>query len=129
MPKKVRLGVAGESIQIEDKPFAAGGEGELYHIISPAKYRSSVAKIYFPEKRTSTQAQKIQYLIQNPPDLGFHEVHQAVVWPQDSVYDNNTLLGFIMPFEKGGKLEILLLKWLNSRNKEIFVIPKGHIEQ
>ncbi len=107
MPKKVRLGIAGVSIQIEDKPFAAGGEGELYHIISPAKYRSSVAKIYFPEKRTIKQAKKIQYLIQNPPELALHEGHQAVVWLQDSVYENDTFLGFIMPFAKGAKLEIL----------------------
>lgn len=25
-------------------------------------------------------------------------------------------------------IEILLLKWLNAKNKEIYVIPKGHIE-
>lgn len=26
------------------------------------------------------------------------------------------------------EIEILLLKWLNSRNQEVFAIPKGHIE-
>lgn len=27
------------------------------------------------------------------------------------------------------KIEILLLKWLNSKKKEVYVIPKGHIEK
>lgn len=28
-----------------------------------------------------------------------------------------------------GKVEILLLKWLNSRKEEVYVIPKWHIEE
>lgn len=43
------------------------------------------------------------------------------------IYEKSS--GGIVYRKKEGKLEILLLKWLNSRNKEIFVIPKGHIEQ
>lgn len=31
--------------------------------------------------------------------------------------------------KKWGTVEILLLKWLNSKKQEIFVIPKGHIEK
>ena len=31
--------------------------------------------------------------------------------------------------KKGKKVEILLLKWLNSRKKEELVIPKGKIEK
>lgn len=27
------------------------------------------------------------------------------------------------------KIEILLLKWLNSKKEEVYVIPKGHIEE
>lgn len=27
------------------------------------------------------------------------------------------------------KVEILLLKWLNSKKEEVYVIPKGHIEE
>lgn len=43
------------------------------------------------------------------------------------IYEKSS--GGIVYRKKEGKLEILLLKWLNSKNKEIFVIPKGHIEQ
>ncbi len=36
--------------------------------------------------------------------------------------------GWIVYRKKGNKVEILLLKWLNSKNQEIYVIPKWHIE-
>ena len=30
--------------------------------------------------------------------------------------------------KNGNNIEVLLLKWLNSKNKEVYVIPKWHIE-
>jgi len=36
--------------------------------------------------------------------------------------------GWIVYRKNGNKVEILLLKWLNSKNKEVYVIPKWHIE-
>lgn len=36
--------------------------------------------------------------------------------------------GWIVYRKNGNKVEILLLKWLNSKSQEIYVIPKGHIE-
>jgi 8-oxo-dGTP pyrophosphatase MutT (NUDIX family) len=36
--------------------------------------------------------------------------------------------GGIVYRKNGNKVEILLLKWLNSKKEEIYVIPKGHIE-
>ena len=107
MPKKVTLGIAKETILLEDKPFASGGEGELFKIISPAAHQFSVAKIYFKEKRTSKQEAKINYLIANPPELASLKGHQAVIWLQDSVFEEGVFIGFIMPFAKGAKLEIL----------------------
>ena len=37
--------------------------------------------------------------------------------------------GGIVYRKRDWKTEVLLLKWLNSRNKEIYVIPKWHIEE
>jgi ADP-ribose pyrophosphatase YjhB (NUDIX family) len=37
--------------------------------------------------------------------------------------------GWIVYRKKGNKVEILLLKWLNSKNQEMYVIPKWHIEE
>ena len=36
--------------------------------------------------------------------------------------------GWIVYRKNWEKVEILLLKWLNSKNQEIYVIPKWHIE-
>lgn len=36
--------------------------------------------------------------------------------------------GWIVYRKNGNKVEVLLLKWLNSKNQEVYVIPKGHIE-
>lgn len=37
--------------------------------------------------------------------------------------------GGVVYRKKSGKIEVLLLKWLNSKKQEILVIPKWHIEQ
>ena len=36
--------------------------------------------------------------------------------------------GWIVYRKSWDKIEVLLLKWLNSKNQEIYVIPKWHIE-
>jgi serine/threonine protein kinase len=107
MPKKITLGSNNQTLTLEDAPFASGGEGELYRIIAPSAYKSSVAKLYFKEKRTAKQEEKIKYLIENPPELAQQEGHQAVIWLEDSAYEAGNFIGFIMPFAKGAKLEIL----------------------
>jgi hypothetical protein len=38
------------------------------------------------------------------------------------IYEKSS--GGIVYRKKNNKIEVLLLKWLNSRNKEIYVIPK-----
>ncbi len=37
--------------------------------------------------------------------------------------------GWIVYRKRNWVVEILLLKWLNSKNREIYVIPKWHIEE
>ena len=36
--------------------------------------------------------------------------------------------GGIVYRKNGNKVEVLLLKWLNAKNQEVYVIPKWHIE-
>jgi ADP-ribose pyrophosphatase YjhB (NUDIX family) len=36
--------------------------------------------------------------------------------------------GWIVYRKDGNKIEVLLLKWLNAKNQEVYVIPKWHIE-
>lgn len=43
------------------------------------------------------------------------------------IYEKSS--GWIVYRKVGDKIEILLLKWLNSKKKEEYVIPKWHIEK
>ena len=43
------------------------------------------------------------------------------------IYEKSS--GWIVYRKIWNKVEVLLLKWLNSKNQEIYVIPKGHIEE
>lgn len=97
-----------EKIYLDAKPFAGGGEGNLYHIVKPAIYRKYVAKIYHPHKRNKEREQKIQYLIEHPP-IALAE-NESVGWVWDALYDANyEFVGFVMPLAKGKKLELLCL--------------------
>ena len=40
-----------EAISLSDTPFAKGGEGALYDVVSPANLSHLCAKIYHVEKR------------------------------------------------------------------------------
>jgi len=42
------------------------------------------------------------------------------------IYEKSS--GWIVYRKVNNKVEVLLLKWLNSKNQKIYVIPKGHIE-
>lgn len=43
------------------------------------------------------------------------------------IYEKSS--GWIVYRKTGNNIEILLLKWLNSKNQEVYVIPKWHIEE
>jgi serine/threonine protein kinase len=93
-------------IFIEKQPFASGGEGNLYRIIT-AKYRDCVVKIYHPEKRTAAKEGKVKYLVQNPPDTHNVNGHNSVVWATGVVYDEKGFVGLMMPYAEGDKLVVL----------------------
>jgi serine/threonine protein kinase len=108
-----------EKIKLADKPFAGGGEGNLYKILSPKSYQGYVAKIYHPFKRTEERTKKIHYLYQHPPEGLAQGQHPAYIWVHDVLEDKNKdFMGFIMPYVRGEKLEVLctpkLPKKLNS---------------
>ncbi|MCP4439488.1 MAG: hypothetical protein GY810_11150 [Aureispira sp.] len=100
-----------EKLKLSEKPFASGGEGSLYKIISPSSYKNSVAKVYHPPKRSSLRQEKIQYLQENPPissQIASTAWYPVLVWPRDILYaENGEFVGLVMPLVKGQKLEVL----------------------
>ena len=106
MSNRVFLNSRENPIFIEKQPFASGGEGNIYRIIT-ARYRNAVVKIYHPEKRTKAKEGKVKYLVQNPPDAQNVNGHNSVVWATGVIYDEKGFAGLMMPFAEGDKLEIL----------------------
>ena len=96
-------------LKIDQKPFAGGGEGNLFHIIHPERSKGRyIAKLYHPHKLGPERQKKLQFLYEHPPIELTENKHPSVVWVIDLLYNqSNRLVGFVMPFVKGEKLEIL----------------------
>lgn len=108
MPNQYLLKESRTVIELAATAFAGGGEGDLYKIESPAAYRNYVAKLYHPHKISPEREKKTQYLIDHPP-VGLSE-NGSIVWIKDALYTRDyKFAGFIMPFAKGKKLELLCL--------------------
>ncbi len=98
----------GESIELASKAFASGGEGDLYHILRPAKHRKSVVKFYKTTYQTIERSRKIDYLIRHAPSLHVYKGHHSLIWAQQKVFDKTgKFVGFMMPIAEGISLEKL----------------------
>lgn len=96
-------------IELLNTPFAGGGEGDLFKIIKPQASKGRyIAKLYHPHKLTTERQAKLQYLYKNNPVTIDQQRIPTLIWITDLLYDSkNKLRGFVMPFVKGDKLEIL----------------------
>ncbi|MCH2042716.1 MAG: hypothetical protein MK212_01130 [Saprospiraceae bacterium] len=96
-----------EKIKLSAKPFAGGGEGNLYKIASPRNLSHLVAKIYHPQKRSKIREQKLVYLMKNPPKGYIVNEHPNIIWVTEVIYEDEShdFAGILMPIAKGIKLE------------------------
>jgi len=118
MKQKVKLS-NDTVIEIENSPFASGGEADVYEITSPTNYTKQVLKIYKTEKRTKSKEDKINFLIANKPNLVPLNDHHSVIWPIHTAYISNKFVGYTMPKALGIKLELLChLKIPKNLSKE-----------
>lgn len=107
MPKNFTL-QNGATLSVAENPLGEGGEGTVYEILSPANYRNSVAKILYPDKRTTERRYKVRYMVDNPPtNIQDGNGHNFLIWPQQILLENNDFVGFIMPKAEGEDLEEL----------------------
>lgn len=99
-----------ELIKISDSPLASGGEGEIREIISgPERYKGMCVKIYYQKKRTTQQANKIKYMVENPPARVRGDGFQ-IAWPIEYLMDENgSFLGFLMPMAFPGSKQLVYL--------------------
>ncbi|MGB0985401.1 MAG: protein kinase domain-containing protein, partial [Saprospiraceae bacterium] len=104
---KLYLNRKDNPIIIEKTAFASGGEGNIFHVVSPSKYRGYVVKLYHQNKRTPEKESKVRFILNNPPEIINENGHSSVVWMAGMIYDNKGFAGVLMPFAKGDKLVIL----------------------
>lgn len=103
---------SGIALNVELRPFASGGEGDLFKITSPQGFKNRVLKVYRPEKRTKERQAKIEYLKNNTPNIQSKEGHNSIIWIEDIAYENGNFIGFTMHMAVGIKLELLCHKKL-----------------
>ena len=104
------LSETGEALSLAPKAFASGGEGSLFHILSPEKYSNRVAKIYHPHKRTAEKLAKLEILIKDPLAQEQEGIAPSFIWPEALLQnEKGEQIGLMMPLAQGKKLELLCL--------------------
>lgn len=78
------------------KQLGKGGEGTVYTTSDP----NLVIKVYHPNKVTKEIERKLLCMLQHPIDPMAGIGKLLIAWPQDVVYQNNTFVGYAMPFVK-----------------------------
>jgi serine/threonine protein kinase len=84
-------GRQGKVYNLAPRPFAGGGEGDIYEI---ANAMHLVAKKYKPKRVTTEREQKIIAMLGNPPSA---QVIGQFAWPVDMLYENRQFAGYVMP--------------------------------
>lgn len=84
-------GKGGIEYNLENAPFAQGGEGRVFHVIGKPNV---VAKLYKNGLNNTVKERKLITMVNNPPSSA---VMQQIAWPLDVLYDSsNTFVGFLM---------------------------------
>jgi serine/threonine protein kinase len=91
-----------KQIQIEDSFFASGGQGNVYHLISPVYNPPMVAKLFHTDAKAKAVQSRIEYMVVNNPfENAQTKIKDAFVWPVDTLYDYaGNFKGFLMPLIK-----------------------------
>lgn len=105
----------GSALRLGTK-LGGGGEGTVYDVPHAPDY---VAKIYIPSRRTPQLAKKLSMMVANQPDdptrTQLH--HVSIAWPSELIYENNQVVGFVMPkMGKSNRLYELIQPQRRAKN-------------
>lgn len=86
----------GNTLQIEEKPFASGGEGSINIVCNS----DLVAKLFTSNIKLHHYERKIMYMIDYPPfgeKCGLSDITTRVlIWPKNLLYEKQSFVGFTM---------------------------------
>ena len=94
-------------VQIELKPLASGGEGEVFRVVTAvANLSNQCAKIYFPNQRTKEREEKIKFMVQNTP-IQQQNSRFLLCLPTKMLFDKRgKFVGFLMPTAFNGSIQL-----------------------
>lgn len=98
----IYYGQSGKRYDLEDTPFASGGEGELFLVIENSIHSSEekVAKIFKNNVDTVEKEKKIKAMLKNMPDDPYSEL----TWPIETLYDGSrNFVGYVMKKAESGE--------------------------
>jgi hypothetical protein len=107
----------GVRIMLIPKPFASGGEGEVFATNMPGAGNDKYCvKIFYPQYRTKEKESKILFMSKNQPTSLSGPRHQ-LCWPVEAIYQQGNFVGFIMPKARAGsKTLVELTNYKLSKN-------------
>lgn len=107
-------GKGGIQYTLESRPFAQGGEGQIFNIDGNS---GKVAKLYKQGRITVEQERKLIKMVMTPPS---QDVLDQIAWPLDVLYDNGQAAGFIMrKFDLKEDLNVIYEYGSSSKYPEI----------
>lgn len=83
----------GQVINVEEKPFAHGGEGDVHRVVG-SLYADCCVKIFHEGKIAGRKA-KLEYMIKHPLATPANSIYR-ICWPMDFVYKGQKCVGFLM---------------------------------
>ncbi len=110
--------LTNKRVLLEEKPISSGGEGAVYKVIdAQKKLVGSCVKLYNTEEIARKQADRIKYMVNNPPKQiegpGF-----LVGWPLECIVDSNKrFIGFAMPLAYPGSVQLSYLTSIKLSKK------------
>ena len=99
----------GNTITVEDSPFARGGEGDVHKVVS-SNYNGYCVKIFHPGKMAGRR-EKLDYMISHPIKAPEKSAYK-VCWPISLCFNGADCIGFVMPlsFDNSHSLYDIYLK-------------------
>ncbi len=102
------------AINLEKKPFASGGEGEVFRVINNPDI---CAKIYHSDQLSKARENKISFLIENTSPNDSPE-RTTICYPLDKLFNaRGKFVGFLMPMAFPNSIQLYELVTTQISNK------------
>jgi DNA-binding helix-hairpin-helix protein with protein kinase domain len=86
---------SGNSIVIDPKPLASGGEGTI-HVVQSSSTPDIVAKLFRDQSKAKQEEKKVRHLCQCSPSTIRQAGRFEILWPSEILLDSGNFAGFLL---------------------------------